>query len=46
MFDGENIFILGDEIYKIYASSREYGRRGTEEKYLRVVRTRERKRPI
>jgi hypothetical protein len=44
--DGENIFILGDEIYKIYASSREYGRRGTEEKYLRAVRKCERKKPI
>ena len=46
MFDGENILILGDEIYKMDASFGEYGRRGTEEKYLRVVRKCERKRPI
>jgi len=46
VFDDENIFILGDEIYEIYASFLEYGGRGTEEKYLRVVRKCERKRPI
>jgi len=46
MFDGENIFILGNEICRIYASSGEYDRRGTEEKYLRVVGKCERKRPI